>query len=281
MDLKAYMRYLVFSGQTLNYHQSGKSVNRTPMKHVERTLKDNELFFVESGTLHIRGEEETSLSAGSVAVHLKGDGQGGTSYSENSFYWLHFDGNIKVFYDEEKAKSCAAESGGVYFAETFRPENPDFVVTLLNEINRLFFEADAKRVLGALTYVLICELSRQYASGTARVGGNKRISEIATYIRLTGGKGVTIDNIAEKYGFNARYLSKTFSSVIGTPLGAYIETQRIERAKRLLLSRNDKIKTIAEEVGYEDEFYFMRVFKKRAGTTPTKWRKTFNESVFT
>ena len=274
------MKYAVV-GEKINYHGSGKSVNRFPMRHVERTLKDYEIFFVESGVLNIKQGENRAVKRGETTLHLKDMYQGGTAYSENSFYWLHFDGEIEIFDDEKEAKERAEKTGGFYFSDWFAPENSDFAVSLLNEMNRLVFEPDAKKVLDALIYAFLAELARQYSSNKRTYGGNKKIAEIATFIKLNAEKELTTGGVAERFSYNPRYLGKLFKKTVGVSLGKYIEQQKIEKAKRILLATDDGVRAVAESVGYKDEFYFMRVFKKATGTTPTKWRKTFDGSTYT
>ena len=275
------MKFLVFRPGGIKYHVSGKSVNRRPMKHIARTLKDYELFFVENGVLHIKQQDSISAKRGDVVVHIKDGDQCGTAYSENAFYWLHFGGEVRVFSEREDAKKYAEEIGGVCFADYFKPNDYDFAVSLLNEINRLRFDADASAVLDALTNAVLAEFARNSFEPENGYRGNKRVSEIVQYIKLNLDKEITADSLAEIFSYNAKYLAKMFSKAVGQPLGKFLEEQRIERAKSLLLAVFDGIKTIAAKIGYSDEFYFMRVFKKITHTTPTKWRKLFNDSIYT
>ena len=48
--------------------------------------------------------------------------------------------------------------------------------------------------------------------------------------------------------------------------------ERVERSAGLMLQTNRKISDIAMEVGYEDPRYFMKIFKKVTGETPTDYR---------
>ena len=52
----------------------------------------------------------------------------------------------------------------------------------------------------------------------------------------------------------------------------YIDTLRMEQAKRLLQSTQLTIREIVKEVGYTDVSNFMRKFKKNEGITPTQYR---------
>lgn len=55
-----------------------------------------------------------------------------------------------------------------------------------------------------------------------------------------------------------------------------IRRVRIERAQELLLSTSMGVRQIAEACGYDDPKYFMRVFKRFSGLTPTRYRSSFS-----
>lgn len=53
----------------------------------------------------------------------------------------------------------------------------------------------------------------------------------------------------------------------------YILHKRIERAKELLCVTDAGIFEISNSVGYEDQFYFCRIFKKMTNLSPSEYRK--------
>ena len=53
----------------------------------------------------------------------------------------------------------------------------------------------------------------------------------------------------------------------------FVREERIRRARMLLIEREDLISEIAQEVGYEDVNYFIRVFCEIIGMTPGEYRK--------
>ena len=72
---------------------------------------------------------------------------------------------------------------------------------------------------------------------------------------------------------NASYLSTLFKLEMGVPLTDYVNRQRIEQAKKLLVVTDFPIKMIAEKCGIPDVYYFSRMFKKRTGCTPKVYRE--------
>jgi transcriptional regulator GlxA family with amidase domain len=55
----------------------------------------------------------------------------------------------------------------------------------------------------------------------------------------------------------------------------YVQNLRIEEAKRLLESSDQPVEEICFTVGYEDPSFFRRLFKRRTGVTPARYRRVF------
>ncbi|MGF6354626.1 ABC-type Fe3+-hydroxamate transport system substrate-binding protein [Paenibacillus sp. 4624] len=85
-------------------------------------------------------------------------------------------------------------------------------------------------------------------------------------------KEIRIHDMARLAGLSVNHFIRSFKRQFGmTPID-YILKLRMNRAKQLLFS-TDKIKMIAEQVGYKDEHYFSRVFKKNEGVAPAFYMK--------
>jgi len=64
-----------------------------------------------------------------------------------------------------------------------------------------------------------------------------------------------------------------FKKDFGCPFKDYLSDRVMHRAKERLLFTNDKIRTIAYDLGFIDEFYFSRFFKKHENLPPSEYRK--------
>jgi signal transduction histidine kinase/DNA-binding LacI/PurR family transcriptional regulator/AraC-like DNA-binding protein len=80
--------------------------------------------------------------------------------------------------------------------------------------------------------------------------------------------------IAEAVGASEDYLSRVFSRELGLSPWDYLNRYRIQRAKELLRRTNDSIRSIAHQVGFKDQAYFSRVFRKQTGSSPNEFRGT-------
>ena len=84
---------------------------------------------------------------------------------------------------------------------------------------------------------------------------------------------LTPQSLSEKFCVNNSYLSRVFKEKVGINISAYINQTRIEHAKLLLKNTNYPVSVVALNTGYTDANYFVKVFRKYAGMTPTEYRQ--------
>ena len=99
------------------------------------------------------------------------------------------------------------------------------------------------------------------------------VRSMLTYVQFNLAEGISLEAIARQLGVNASYLSSQFNREVGKSLPEYVSEKRIAEAKRLLRGRAQlPIGQIAAAVGFSDVNYFTKVFKKKAGQTPSAYR---------
>ena len=72
---------------------------------------------------------------------------------------------------------------------------------------------------------------------------------------------------------SSSYFSKLFLKEVGENYSEYLQRKKVEWASMLLANTNNSVSQIAFELGYQDISYFVKVFKKIRGMTPTAYRK--------
>ncbi|MCA0755819.1 response regulator [Paenibacillus sp. N4] len=93
------------------------------------------------------------------------------------------------------------------------------------------------------------------------------------FIRKSFTSELTVETLAEYVGKTPNYFSHLFKREFGISFKEYINRLRIAKAKELILSTNDLIYEISEQVGFSDYTYFTQVFKKLEGYSPAVLRK--------
>lgn len=81
--------------------------------------------------------------------------------------------------------------------------------------------------------------------------------------------------IADAVGYGADYLSSLFKRSMGISIVGYTNQLRIKTAKTLLSNYDVSIREAAFSCGFSDEKYFMKVFKRLEGVTPSQYKKSF------
>ena len=69
------------------------------------------------------------------------------------------------------------------------------------------------------------------------------------------------------------HLRRIFKSAVNTTPVKYINYLRLEKAKNMLINSNYSVNEIAFSVGFEDAYYFSRLFKKEIGISPSEYKK--------
>ncbi|MFC5449482.1 response regulator [Paenibacillus aestuarii] len=99
------------------------------------------------------------------------------------------------------------------------------------------------------------------------------IFDIAAYLDQHYNEDITLQDIASRFFLSREYISRKFKQEFEVNLSDYLGQIRMEKAKALLCNPHLRISQVAEMVGYNDEKYFSKVFKKQEGMSPNEYRK--------
>lgn len=99
------------------------------------------------------------------------------------------------------------------------------------------------------------------------------ISNLKKYIDQNYTKELYISELAKEMGYTPAHLINKFRAYYEITPKAYLSHVRLLKAKELLLTTDLLSREIAYALGFKDELYFIRFFKKRTGTTPKQFRK--------
>ena len=99
------------------------------------------------------------------------------------------------------------------------------------------------------------------------------IYQIAHYLNLNYNRPFDQSTCAKLFYINKDYMCRKFKTTFQTNMVSYLNTLRIQHAKEFLSNPDIKAKDVAFLVGFNDEKYFFRQFRKFTGYTPNEYRK--------
>lgn len=103
----------------------------------------------------------------------------------------------------------------------------------------------------------------------------KPIREAIRFIEANYNKPISLGDVAEAVWLNPVYFSNLFKKETGENYIDYVHKYRINIAKEKLRTTNNTINQICYAVGYDDPNYFVKLFKKYVGLTPSEFRKIY------
>jgi len=100
-----------------------------------------------------------------------------------------------------------------------------------------------------------------------------RLNRVNKYIDEHIGDSLDLDTLAEVAAFSKYHFHRVFTSLMGEPLGTYIQRLRLEKAAAQVADRPDyPITNIAYDLGFSSPAVLSRAFKEHFGMSPRDWR---------
>jgi AraC-like DNA-binding protein len=135
-------------------------------------------------------------------------------------------------------------------------------------------------ILGRLAEVAFVHIIRAYleeednAKGFLLALQDERISKALQLMQTFPEKDWSLDTLSSQAGMSRSLFCSEFKRMVGeTPL-SYLTNWRIIKARELLATTKGNISEVAIDVGYQSEAAFNRIYKKKTGETPARYRRT-------
>jgi len=103
------------------------------------------------------------------------------------------------------------------------------------------------------------------------------IFKALAYIKENYMKKISLEDVAGSVYLSPSYFSKIFKQEMKCNFNTYINLFRIESSKELLKDPTVELVDVASIVGFEDQSYFSKVFKKIVGISPGKFRESISD----
>lgn len=163
----------------------------------------------------------------------------------------------------------------------FHIDNRDRTLTFEDYFEDIYreYEGDdifAKSLANAIASTLVINLLRKYRKFITIKHDkkvNRQIDYIKSYIDTNYSDDIKLEDLSQMAYMNKFHLISEFKqSYRITPI-EYLILKRVEVSKNLLISTNHTMEEISAMVGFNSQSYFNQVFKKKAGQTPSQFRR--------
>lgn len=255
-----------------------RNIQRVSEDYVYYIVLDGELFVNEDGT-------EYHLKQGDCFLFEPNKLHYGTVDTLYNLLYIHFrHGDIKKTETEDIADAALKKDNRI-----FLPKLVNLPVTtgLINTIS-LIRSAIRYSYVAVDGYGILCACAVQEAFVeisrlSAETDENKSFSglqlanEVITFLNANYNRKLTGAVIEGELSYNFDYINQLFHRYFNCTVFQTLNKIRMEKAKTLIISSEISMSRIAAEVGYNDEAYFSKVFKKSTGLSPLQYRQSFKK----
>ncbi len=169
----------------------------------------------------------------------------------------------------------------IYFSRTSRLQNEE-VMQLIGDMYHNYvgrtcgYELKVQSQFYELLYILVTKY-REMDVAEELIKNNRkldRLSVITAFMRENYREDISLESLAQTFGYSPTYLSRIFQKYAKTNYKTCLDNIRLEHAVEELVNTRMPIGEIAFENGFANSKAFSKVFRKRYGMLPSIYRKT-------
>ena len=267
LDFKDYTKPLVV-GSCGTYRLKKRPMLPTYWKKGRR---DYQILYVASGKAHFwfNGIEEI-VDSGHMVLYKPKDVQKYVYYVEDhpEVFWIHFTG-----YDVKNILEYHGISLNqhVFYSGTL-PEYKMSFRKIIRELQQC--EYGYEDYIASLFNNILLLVSRQQQNGeNYTVTIPEEIEMAVSYFNENYNTKISVAQYAESLHISTNWFIRNFKQHMKISPAQYLLSLRMVNAQSLLENTDYSVGEIAEIVGYDNQLYFSRVFKKEYGISPAQYRK--------
>lgn len=237
--------------------------------YLKRNRKDFYLVYIINGAGHFKFDGKyVTAEAGSIIVYKPGEEQDYYYVGDDKaeIYWIHFTG-----YDAKNLTEKLLMKKNIYKVG-IDPESIRLFEVMIHEIQ--IKKPNYHMICIGYLVQMLSQFSRKatFIEKGEGIFKNDNIENAIKLMHMEFQMSHDINYYARKSNLCVYQFIRNFKKATQLPPAKYIEKLRINKAKELLIDTNLTINEIANEVGYNDAFYFSKAFKKITNFSPTEFR---------
>ncbi len=190
-----------------------------------------------------------------------------------SIYWLHFVGS-RSEYLYKQFLNIKGEPGAVHVPfQKFRIDLFKHIMYILekgySKQNIEYVNITLWELLSSFIY------SRFFQEIGQQVAEADFINEAINYMQECIDQSISVEELARHVNYSTSYFHSSFKDKTGFSPVHYFNQLKIQKACQYLSFTNYSVKEISHNLGFNDPFYFSRLFKKLMNLSPSKYRKIY------
>jgi AraC-like DNA-binding protein len=161
------------------------------------------------------------------------------------------------------------------FPHYFRLSNHFRIAALMKELchewygKRLSYTLRCRSIVGEILFSIIRALNQDYQQKS--IPHIHTIQQICRLIEESPQKSWDVNELASKVELSVTYFRRLFKKATNMSPVQYQHWVKINRAKDLLLSGQCNVSETADQLGFENIYYFSRLFKSVAKRNPSEF----------
>ena len=145
-------------------------------------------------------------------------------------------------------------------------------IDLLCDTKTEGYQLAVKGLLFQFFFLLISNRQKKETASVSQTKSLEKMKTILKYVEEHYDEHITIDDMAALTYYSKSHFMKFFKQHMGTGFIDYLNDYRLTMAERLLKSSDSPVLEIAAQSGFDNLSYFNRIFKRKYGISPGKWR---------
>lgn len=168
----------------------------------------------------------------------------------------------------------------ILFSHSSKQEDHQFM-HVLDELYSVYiarvtgYDFKVKSLFYEILYLLVSKYRKMEVSPelVRHNKGLNRLSQITAYLRDNYTKELSLDSLADIFGYSPTYLSRMFQKYAKTNYKSYLQNIRVEYGYRELVNTENTISDIAINHGFPNSKAFSKAFSQKYGMLPSEYRK--------
>lgn len=187
-----------------------------------------------------------------------------------SIYWVHFTSDALQAFN--RAYHIVPEQGPQYI-----PHNEKGIriwEEMYENLSRGYSPENLMNTNLCLYHLIATFVFSQQQNQNSSSPEKAIIRETIDYMKNNLDKTIRIEDFADLNKYSVSHFSKLFRLTTGMSPIEYFIHLKMQKACQLLYTEDSRVKQIAALLGYDDPYYFSRLFKKYMNTSPETYRKS-------